>query len=282
MFWNKELFRQAGLAEAPKTVDEFMAANEKISALPGKHGYCLRGAAGSFNGPQMFMNAMNGKGGYFNPDGTATFNEPGSVKGLELLQQVYQKGHAPKDSVNWGFNEIVAGFYSGTCAMLDQDPDALIGIAEKMKPEDFAVAPMPVGPSGKAYPTLGYAGWAMFADSEEKDAAWKLVAHLLSPAANLEWAKVVGVLPIHDGADQDPFFASESYKGWFEQLKRPEVYEFVTIPSHLENMGSFYDNLAVKGFQQVLLGQRTAKDVADEWSKFLTEQQQAWLAQNKG
>lgn len=282
MFWNKKLFQQAGLTEAPKTVDEFMTANQKISALPGKYGYCLRGAAGSFNGAQMFMNIMNGKGGYFNTDGTATFSEPNAVKGLELLREVYDKGYAPKDSVNWGFNEIVAGFYSGTCAMLDQDPDALIGIAEKMAPADFAVAPMPVGPSGKSYPTLGYAGWAMFKDSGEKDAAWKLMAHLLAPAQNLEWAKVVGVLPIHDGADQDPFFGSDSYKGWFEQLKRPETYEFVTIPSHLENMGSFYDNLAVKGFQQVLLGQRTSKDVADEWTKYLTEQQQAWLAKNKG
>jgi multiple sugar transport system substrate-binding protein len=38
-------------------------------------------------------------------------------------------GLAPKDSVNWGFNEVVAGFYSGVCAMLDKDPDALIAIA---------------------------------------------------------------------------------------------------------------------------------------------------------
>ena len=67
-----------------------------------------------------------------------------------------------RDSVNWGFNEIVAGFYSGTCAMLDQDPDALIAIAERMPAEDFAVAPMPLGPAGKSFPTIGYAGWSMF------------------------------------------------------------------------------------------------------------------------
>lgn len=282
MFWNKKLFQQAGLTEAPKTVDDFMAANQKISALPGKYGYCMRGGPGSFNGAQMFMNIMNGKGGYFNADGTATFDEPGAVKGLDLLREVYAKGYAPKDSVNWGFNEIVAGFYSGTCAMLDQDPDALIGIAEKMPAADFAVAPMPVGPSGKSYPTLGYAGWAMFKDSEEKDAAWKLMAHMLAPQQNLEWAKVVGVLPIHDGADRDPFFGSEGFKGWFDQLKAPETYEFVTIPSHLENMGGFYDNVAVKGFQEVLLGRRTPADVAGEWSKYLTREQQAWMAKNRG
>ena len=147
MFWNKKLFAEAGLSEAPKTIDDFIAASQKISALGnGKYGYCLRGGPGAFGGIQMFMNIMNGKGGYFNPDGTATFNEPGAIKGLELLREIYEKGYAPKDSVNWGFNEIVAGFYSGTCAMLDQDPDALIGIAEKMKPEDFAVAPMPSSP----------------------------------------------------------------------------------------------------------------------------------------
>ena len=31
--------------------------------------------------------------------------------------------------MNWGFNEVVAGFYAGTCAMVDQDPDSLIAIA---------------------------------------------------------------------------------------------------------------------------------------------------------
>ncbi|MDJ1159971.1 sugar ABC transporter substrate-binding protein [Chelatococcus sp. SYSU_G07232] len=281
LFWNKKLFAEAGLSAPPATVDEFMEANRKISALKGKYGYCLRGGPGSFSGVQMFMNIANGKGGYFNADGSATFNEPGAVKGLEMLADIYKKGFAPKDSVNWGFNEIVAGFYSGTCAMLDQDPDALLGIAEKMKAEDFAVAPMPTGPSGKSYPTLGYAGWSMFANSKVKKDAWKLIAHLSAPQANIEWAKVVGVLPIHDGADKDPFFASDGFKGWFEELRNPAKYEFVTNPSHLENLGNFYDQIAVKGFQQVLVGQRTAKDVADEWAKILSEQQKAWMAKNK-
>ncbi|MDQ0994851.1 multiple sugar transport system substrate-binding protein [Phyllobacterium ifriqiyense] len=281
MFWNKKLFAEAGLKEAPKTLDEFMEANKKISAIKGKYGYCLRGGPGGFNGVQMFMNIANGKGGYFNADGTATINEPGSVKGLELLADIYKNGYAPKDSVSWGFNEIVTGFYSGTCAMLDQDPDALIGIAEKMKAEDFGVAPLPTGPNGKSYPTLGYAGWAMFADSEVKDDAWKLMATLLSPEDNIEFAKNVGVLPIHNGADKDPYFGAEAFKGWFEEINDPKTFELVTPPTHLENLGNFYDSVSVKNFQEVLLGQKTPKAVADEWAAFLTEQQQAWMAKNK-
>src|SRR6185437_14663486 len=97
----------------------------------------------------------------------------------------YKDKLAPADSVSWGFNEVVAGFYSGTCAMLDQDPDALIGIRDRMDAADFAVAPMPLGPSGKAFPTIGYAGWSMFANSQHKDESWKLISYLESSEANL-------------------------------------------------------------------------------------------------
>ncbi len=281
LFWNKKLFKEAGLDGPPATLDDFVAYSKKISAIPGKYGYCLRGGPGAFNGMHMFMNIAQGKGGYFNEDGTSTINEEGSVKGLQMLADMYKDGLAPKDAVSWGFNETVTGFYTGTCAMLNQDPDALIGVAEKMSADDFAVAPMPVGPSGKSYPTLGYAGWAMFANSDHKDDSWKLMASLLSPKANLDWAKVVGVLPIHNGAEQDASFKTEQFKGWFDEINGGDKYEFVTPPTHLENLGNFVDQVAIKNFQEVLLGQRTAKDVADEWAEFLTKEQQDWMAKNK-
>ncbi|MER9177815.1 sugar ABC transporter substrate-binding protein [Mesorhizobium sp. M0955] len=280
LFWNKKLFKEAGLDGPPATLDEFVEDSKKISAIPGKYGYCLRGGPGAFNGMHMFMNIAAG-GGYFNEDGTSTINEEGSVKGLQMLADMYKNGLAPKDAVSWGFNETVTGFYSGTCAMLNQDPDALLGIADKMSADDFAVAPMPVGPSGRSYPTLGYAGWAMFANSQHKDDAWKLMATLLSPKDNLEWAKEVGVIPIHNGADQDAHFRTEQFKGWFEELNNGDKYEMVTPPTHLENLGNFVDQVAIKNFQEVLLGQKAAKDVADEWAKFLTKEQQDWMAKNK-
>jgi multiple sugar transport system substrate-binding protein len=281
LFWNKKLFKEAGMDGPPATLDDFVEAAKKVSAIQGKYGYCLRGGPGSYTGVNMFMNIAAGNGAQFTEDGTSTANSEGAVKGLQMLADLYKNGYAPKDSVSWGFNEIVTGFYSGTCAMLDQDPDALIGVAEKMPAEDFAVAPMPVGANGKSYPTLGYAGWAMFADSEAKEESAKLIEALTSPKANLEWAKTVGVIPIHKGAEQDAHFKTEQFKGWFDELNDPSKYEFVTPPTHLENLGNFVDQVAIKNFQEVLLGQKDAKTVADEWAAFLTKEQQAWLAKNK-
>lgn len=277
MFYNKKLLAEAGVDAPPATMEEFMETSRKVSELPGKSGYCLRGGPGGTNGWVMMAAVMNGTNEFFTEDGKSRMNEPGSVEGIQFLIDMYQKGYAPKDSVNWGFNEIVAGFYSGTCAFLDQDPDALIAIAERMPAEDFAVIPMPVGPSGKAFPTIGFAGWSIFNTTEHEDDAWNLVAALSVPEANSTWSKRVGVIPIHKGADQDPYFKTEQFKGWFEELNG-EQYEPTIMPTYLEQWGYFGSTLVLETSQEALLGQRSAQDLADEWAEFLTEEHSKWKA----
>jgi multiple sugar transport system substrate-binding protein len=277
MFYNKKLLSEAGVAEPPKTLDEFKTAAEKVSKLPGKSGYCLRGGPGGLNGWVMFGATMAGDNTFFKQDGTSTFADEGWVKGISYLIDLYKSGLAPKDSVNWGFNEIVGGFYSGTCAFLDQDPDALISIAERMKPEDYGVAPFPKGPAGKAFPTIGYGGWSMFANSEHKDLAWNLIATLEAPEGNIAWNKRIGALPIHTAAEKDPFYAGDQFKGWFQELADPDVTPTV-MPTHLEEFAFFKDSLVINTSQKALLGEITPEDLAKQWADYMTAAQQKFLA----
>jgi len=277
MFWNKKIFSQAGMSEAPKTMQEFVDASKKITALGnGVSGYCLRGGVGGTNGWMMFMAAMRGSSKFFDEQGNSLLDDPESIKGAQLLVDLYRSGYAPKDSVNWGFNEIVSGFYSGKCAMLDQDPDALISIANSMDSADFAVAPMPVGPSGKAYPTIGYTGWSIFEQSKHKESSWQLISHLTSPAENLAWAKKVGVLPIHKGAEKNAFFSTEQYKGWFEELNSPN-YIPLTMPTHLKGWGYFGSVMVKDSSQEALLNMISTEEMAQNWAAYLTKEQQSWL-----
>lgn len=268
MLYNKDVFKAAGVEAPPKTLAEFTAAAEKIKAA-GKSAYCLRGGPGGLNGWVMFGATANGDNTFFKEDGTSTFSEPGWVKGLTYVVDLYKNGHAPKDSINWGFNEIVAGFYSGTCAMLDQDPDALIAIDEHLSPEQYGVAPMPKGEAGKAFPTIGYAGWSMFAASENKDLAWKLIAALEGPEGNLAWNKRTGALPVHKSAEQDPFYAQDKFKGWFEELSDANVVPTV-MPTDLEEFAFFKDSLVIKTSQEALLGSISPEELAKQWADYLT------------
>ncbi len=280
MFYNKKLLAEAGVSEPPKTMDEFAEASKKVAALPGKYGYCLRGGPGGLNGWVMFGASMAGDNKFFNEDGTSTFNSEGWVKGLTWVIDLYKNGYAPKDSVNWGFNEIVAGFYSGTCAMLDQDPDALIAIAERMKPEDYGITTMPKGPDGKTFPTIGYAGWSMFANSKDKDAAWKLIATLEGKEGNVAWNKKTGALPALKSAENDPFYGSPQFKGWFAELADKDVFPTV-MPTYLPEFAFFKDSLVIKTSQQALLGEITPQELGQQWADYLTKAQQKFLASKK-
>ncbi len=277
MFYNKKLLAEAGVSEPPKTLDEFAEASKKVSALPGKYGYCLRGGPGGLNGWVMFGATMAGDNTFFKEDGTSTFDSEGWVKGLTFVIDLYKNGYAPKDSVNWGFNEIVAGFYSGTCAFLDQDPDALIAIAERMKAEDYGIMTMPKGPAGKTFPTIGFAGWSMFSSSANKDLSWKLIETLEGPEGNIEWNKRTGALPVHTSAEKDPFYASEQFKGWFAELEDKDAVPTV-MPTHLEEFAFFKDSLVIKTSQEALLGDITPEDLAGQWADYLTKAQQKFLA----
>ncbi len=277
MFYNKKLLAEAGVKEPPKTLDEFADASKKVAALPGKSGYCLRGGPGGLNGWVMFGASMAGSNEFFTKDGTSTFDSPGWVKGLTYVVDLYKNGYAPKDSVNWGFNEIVAGFYSGTCAFLDQDPDALIAIAQRMKPEDFGVMTMPKGPDGKTFPTIGFAGWSMMSKSENKDLSWKLIETLEGPEGNIEWNKKTGALPVHKSAEKDPFYASEQFKGWFDELADKNAVP-TTMPTYLAEFAFFKDSLVIKTSQEALLGDITPEDLAKQWADYMTKAQQKFLA----
>ena len=208
--------------------------------------------------------------------GASTWDSEPWVKGLTWYIDLYKDGLAPKDSVNWGFNETVAGFYTGQCAFLDQDPDALIAIAERMKPEQYGVATFPKGEAGKAFPTIGYAGWSMMEASENKDLAWKLIATLEGPEGNVPWNKMTGALPALKSAEQDPFYQSDAFKGWFEELADPDVVPTI-MPTWLEEFAFFKDSLAISTGQKALLGEITPEELATEWAEYLTKAQQKYL-----
>jgi multiple sugar transport system substrate-binding protein len=270
LFYNKAAFRQAGLAGPPRTMEDLRADAARIAQLPGKSGYCLRGGPGGLNGWVMFAAAMAGNNEFFHADGTSTFNDPEWVAGTTWLIDLYKDGLAPKDSINWGFNEVVAGFYAGACAMVDQDPDALIALNQRMKPEDYGVAPWPKGPSGKSYPTLGYVGWSIFKKSEHKELSWSLVTALGGPAGNLVWNKRTGALPVYTEAAKDPFYSDPVYQGWFAELADPDVVPTV-MPTDLPGFAYFADSLVVRSSQQALLGQISPATMNKQWAAYLNK-----------
>jgi multiple sugar transport system substrate-binding protein len=276
LYYNKKMFAAAGIAAPPKTIEEFMAVAKKISAVPGRYGYCLRGGPGGVNGWMMFGALEAGNDAYFHADGTSTFTDAGWIRGFTDLSDLYRHGLAPPDSVNWGYNDVVAGFYSGVCAMIDNDPDALIAIASRMKSDEYGIAPWIKGVGGKSFPTIGYGGWSMFANSRHKELAWKLIATLDGVAGSLAWNRRIGALPIYSAAAHDAMYADPRFKGWFDELADPD-FDPMIMPMDLRAWALFASSVVPRTSQSVLLGKLSVQDMAQQWARIMTRAKQSQM-----
>lgn len=279
LIYNKKIFKQAGVEKPPLTLDEFYQTAAKISELPGVSGFCHQGGRG---GPVFYywiMTTMNGNDQFFDKDGTSLFNDPGAIEGLTMIRDMYQNGYVPKDSINWSFNETVSGFYSGTCAMLHQTPDALSALKKRMDESDYASSPMPLGPSGKSFPHLGYIGWSVLEQSTKKDMAFKLVRHLLNRDNNQSWAKGSGLVPIYTAISENIFAASEVGQGWLKTTQ-DDRWSYLINPNYLPEIAEFDSITVVQSGQAMMLGAKTPAETAKMWADFLTIANKKYMREN--
>lgn len=280
MIYNKKLFKQAGIEKPPLTMDEFYQTAAKLSELPGVSGYCHHGGRGGAVFYYWIMTTMNGSDQFFEPDGTSTFYNQGAIDGLRLISDIYKNGYAPQDSLNWGLNETVSGFYSGTCAMLHQTPDALTSLRKRMDEDDYASAPMPLGPSGKSFPHLGYIGWSVLEKSTKKDAAFKLVKHLLRRDNHESWARRSGLVPIYKGIAENIFSQGDVGAGWLQTTK-DDRWKYLINPNHLADIAEFDSIEVVQSGQAMMLGLQTPEETAKDWADFLSASQKRWIKENE-
>ncbi|MCB1402968.1 MAG: sugar ABC transporter substrate-binding protein, partial [Rhodobacteraceae bacterium] len=101
---------------------------------------------------------------------------------------------------------------------------------------------------------------------------------LEGPEGNVPWNKMTGALPALKSAESDPFYQSEAFKGWFEELGDPDVVP-TTMPTWLEEFAFFKDSLAISSGQKALLGEITPEELAAEWADYLTKAQQKYISQ---
>ena len=120
MFYNKDLFEQAGITELPKTFDEVLADAEKISALGSDaNGNKIYGL-GLVNSQKELAEGYNvfpwlwARGGDFEKDGEIVLNSEANLKAYQEIADLYARGISPKGQ---SFKEMRNLFATGNLGM---------------------------------------------------------------------------------------------------------------------------------------------------------------------
>ncbi|MCL5271267.1 MAG: extracellular solute-binding protein [bacterium] len=196
LYYNKDLFRRAGLVDAagepvpPRTWSELRAAAKKLNQFDETGRLRVLGISptlGSSGGFYMFA-FLNGAR-FMSPDGLiCTLNEPRAVQTLQYLVDLYGDagGYQQVMAYQAGFQGgALDPFLIGKVAMRIEGQYYIPLILQFARDMDYGVAPPPLSDqlaAGGAKPTSLAGGWsyAIPANARHKAAAWEFIRFLAS------------------------------------------------------------------------------------------------------
>ncbi|MFF9478003.1 extracellular solute-binding protein [Streptomyces sp. NPDC014733] len=194
LFYNKKLFAEAGITEAPKTWDDVAKDAELLKKQGVKTPYAL--PLGPEETQAETLNwLISGGGGYTDEIGKYAIDSPANVKTLTWLRDdLVGKGLTGGDPATLNRADAFAGFADGDVGMLNGHP-ALIKQAEA-KGIDYGTADLP-GRNGPATSTLGVSDWMMaFKHNGHRAQAGKFLDYVYSDANVLTFSHDFGLLPV--------------------------------------------------------------------------------------
>lgn len=207
LIYRTDLLEAAGIA-VPQNLEDLVSAAEALTtgsqagiAMQPQRGYKIFEEWGNW--------LFSAGGAIYDEAGVPTLDTEQAKVALQTYIDVY-KTAAPKDSLNWGFDEALRSVSTGGSAMMVSynwmlptlnNPDGPAGDLAGT----FALAPMPGGKQ-----VLGSWNWAIPANAANQDAAWAWISWITSP--EIEKMRVIdGGAPVRVGLLGDPEVAEQGY-----------------------------------------------------------------------
>jgi multiple sugar transport system substrate-binding protein len=216
LFYNKKLFKEAGIAAPPKTWSEFVADAKKLTKPPDQWGVVIEGASITENSHWAFILGRQNGGQLF--DGTKpTFDSPAIVKGVKDYVDLIgtQKVASPSYAQFANSTQTLGEFAKGKAGMVMYQNNAENNIKTNgMTVADYGVADIPVA-DGSSTPVMTHVAGinvSVFSNSKNKDAALAFVKFLTSPEQQVSLNTQFKSLPVVKEAQSDPAFGTESLK----------------------------------------------------------------------
>ncbi|MDR6687211.1 multiple sugar transport system substrate-binding protein [Arthrobacter sp. 1088] len=277
LFYRSDLVKDAGFDGPPSSWSEMV---EQAAALnkpsENKFGYAFRGGTNANSNAVAIIEAyvadeIDRENAFKLTSGKTIFSSPKAQEAMDLYIDLFKKG-SPPSSVAWGYPEMVQGFSNGSTAFLLQDPEVIATVKESqsIKEDQWNVAPLLVGPDGKAVQPVASAGWGIAESSKSKPEAVKLIKYLAQGDAATTFSKDNSLVPILKSAAQDSFYSTGPWAAYVKMTENPDTYVSAIQPRSV----SWWTEWIKKSdgeLQRVLTGQMSTAELLASWDTYWTE-----------
>lgn len=206
LHFNTTFLAERGIAAPPRTLDETLAAIEKLSFT--RDGTRVYGLIINMDDPSTPIDWVRAYGGDFiTPDYKVVVDQPGAVQAMTVMADLFKRGLMPRNVVNMKTEDIITFMQQGRGAMTNQPFNRIFNYGDPKAskfPGQFAVTPLPTGIDGKPIPAKTSV-WAMAIprNARRKELSWSLIRHLSLPESTI-LAALNGNGPVRPSAYADP------------------------------------------------------------------------------
>jgi len=252
LYYNKEMFAQAGL-QAPKSLDEMMAAAQKLTDKgKGVYGFTGRGIKNA--NVVLYDNILLGwDQETITGDGkTLLTDTPAAIEAAAWYQRIMREC-APPGSVGFNWNECQTTFGQGRAAMWWDGIGFSAPLVDPTKSKivgKVGFAPIPMGPKAQHSATF-IDGMGIPAASRNKTAAWLYVQWACSKAMFPNWLRTGAGTPPRSSSytDEGARKASVFPQDWFDttltslRIARSGLPEIVPVTEFRDTIGVALTNI---------------------------------------
>ncbi len=254
IFYHPDVFKAAGIADPPKTFDDFAADCAKIKALGKADTYCYaEGGTGPWNIlPWIWSNGGNITDPTYTK-ATGYLNSKASVDAVNMLNDWLKKGYLSPSIMGGGIATSDA-MGKGQVGMIVDGP-WMPPIFQQQYPDlKTGLAAFPSGPGGSVS-VVGGEDIVMFEKSQNKAAALAFMRYMLNTESQTALGKVgqMPVLKSLTGSKDLPDY----YAVFQQQLETAQ-------PRTPSPAWPKIDDTINTAVQQVLRGEKTAQAAMDE------------------
>ncbi|MFJ2155053.1 ABC transporter substrate-binding protein [Streptomyces sp. NPDC087856] len=211
LYYNKQIFADAGISQPPATWDELVADGKKIQAK-GKQVIGAEGANVSENIHHAFVFAKQHGADFFTADGKPDFTNDGIVAAVKQYVDLMAKDKViPVGNAEYAQNQSVSDFAKGKTAMLMWQSASANLKSQGMSESSYGIAPIPVqsgtpGTGAQTNSMVAGINLAVFKNSNNLDGSTKFVKFMTSDAEQKILNTAYSSIPPVKTAQEDTAF----------------------------------------------------------------------------
>ncbi|WP_144701511.1 ABC transporter substrate-binding protein [Fictibacillus phosphorivorans] len=208
LFYNKKMFKEAGIKEPPKTWEEMEAVAKKLTDQK-KQVYGL----GMLPQIERMYYMAESQDGQVITDGRATFADDKVVDAIQPVVDMHIKDKTAATPSEVGAGQSAGEMFGRGNAAMVMEGNWNIPFLEDTFPElDYGTAELPTVNGKKG--TMSFAvGYAMNAESEHKKESWELIEYLTGKEGMKKWTSKGFALPTRKSVATELGFDQDELRG---------------------------------------------------------------------